>query len=589
MECIFINSISEISEDVIEKACLPVFYSNEKYCNFENSFLIDIKEDRKKEINFDVFNSVIYWGVKKVNEISINDILSLDGFHFWHYNKFRLYFRIRNIFYEIELLKKLKNKGYTNFIVYSDYNYEIEKYVKGIKVSKVKFEKRRSLKKYISLLKYSFVFLFRALSDLCKNGKNVKHFIVDNSIKQPCVKHNGKVEKDNYALGYLFDKLNDDFVILNELVPPKLTEKFKIEKSFLFSKNRRNRTIRTDTILLKGLISLRVRRRYREIIRKIKDKLNYLKINLNTDIDRLIIESLIMFMDSNEMYLLKYLSFQKFFKSSNCISVTATDENGPIARSILDAAKSESKIKIGIQHGAIHGLHPNYVFSRDEQIYLPDFTFVWGKKWFDLLKDIGNFADESLIVTGQIRTDIIPFLTKQIKYEVFTVVYASQPQRDSVLRERTAFEIMKAIKQLPDCKLVIKPHPSEKNADRYFSILAKKIGLSNMEVLDQAELYLTLSQCDLVITSFSTVGTEAIYFNKPLIIYDPLLQDIQNYHKEGVALQAVDSDDIRRFINGFKEKTLEINKSAYNQFIENNAFKIDGKAVDRCLEFFKSL
>ncbi len=588
MECILINSSSLINEKVFDSWEAHVYYTNGRFDNLRNSSLIELDEKVKKEINFDAFNKVIYWGEKEVNNQSVNEILSIEGFNFWQYNKFRIYFHVRNILYEIELIKNLKAKGYKSVILYSDYQYEIQHLVNGINVKRGYFKKPKKLNKYITLAKYLFVFMYRAMSDFFKLGDNIKHLIVDSSILQPCVRHDGKIDYDNYSLVYLFDRLNKDFAILDELIPPKLTERFSINES-LKRKKRDIKTINTDSIIFKGLLSSSIRKKYKEISKEILAKLRLLNSSMNSSVDNLVIESIFTFFPSNKMFLLRYLSFQSFFYKHNYLSVTATDENGPVSRSILDAAKSLSIKVVGIQHGAIHKLHPNYIFSKKEQGCVPDYTFVWGKKWAELLVDFGHYKIESLIITGQIRTDIIPYLARNNKSDLYNVVYASQPQRDSILREKTAMDIMNAIKELPDCKLVIKLHPKEINDENYYNRLAEKVGIDNIIILKQSELYITLAQSDIVITSFSTVGTEAIYFNKPLIIYDPLHQDVQNYIKEGVALKAVNSDDVRKYIIGYKEGSLLIDKEKYKKFIEYNAFRIDGHVVDRCLEFYHSL
>ena len=93
----------------------------------------------------------------------------------------------------------------------------------------------------------------------------------------------------------------------------------------------------------------------------------------------------------------------------------------------------------------------------------------------------------------------------------------------------------------------------------------------------------------MLITYFSTVGTEAVYFYKPLIILDHLKQDIQNYHKENVAFQATNSNELKNYINKILSDDLKINVKAYQNFINKYAYKIDGKVSERCLNFIKNL
>lgn len=589
MDCILINTSATVNKVLIGQLELPVFYSSGDFANVNNSEYLEIDENRKREINIEAFDKVLRWGSVKIEGRNVNDLLSVDGFNFWQYHKFRVYFNVRNILFEIEILQELKEKGYTNITLYSDYTYSVNDFVKDVNINKVEISSAGK-KNYSTIAKYLIVFIIRSLIDVFKQPRGIKHLVVDSSIEQPCIKPDGKIVNDNYTLGYLFDKFGDEFMILDELITPKFNQKFTIKKSYFFNSNKKRKALKTDAILLKGLCSGKVRGKLQLIQNKIISNLDIVKLNVSSPIDILILESINQFLPSNKLYLFRYLSFQKFFSNSNFLSITATDENGPIARAILDAGKSESLITVGVQHGAIHRLHPNYVFTKQEQKFTPDYTFVWGEKWSNLLKKIGNYRSESLLVTGQIRTDIIPFLLKEEnESHKFTVVYASQPQRDSALREKTAVDVMNAVKQIQGCHLKIKLHPNERFDIPYYKKLAEKTGLENIEILNNAELYLTLAESDVVITSFSTVGTEVVYFNKPLIIYDPLKQDLQNYVKEGVGLQAFNSEDIERYLRDVKNGAKVVSYDFYHEFVKNNAFKIDGKVSERCLNFYSSL
>jgi len=102
-------------------------------------------------------------------------------------------------------------------------------------------------------------------------------------------------------------------------------------------------------------------------------------------------------------------------------------------------------------------------------------------------------------------------------------------------------------------------------------------------------LYLLISLSDIMITCFSTVGAETVYFNKPLIILDHLKQDIQGYAREGIALQTSNSKELKNNIEKILTDEISINKTAYQNYIEKYAYKIDGKVADRIIEFLKNL
>ena len=64
---------------------------------------------------------------------------------------------------------------------------------------------------------------------------------------------------------------------------------------------------------------------------------------------------------------------------------------------------------------------------------------------------------------------------------------------------------------------------------------------------------------------------------------------MQGYHKEGVAFQATNDSELKNYIIKILKGDLCINQEAYDKYISRNAYKIDGKASERCLNFIKTL
>ncbi|MFA5418065.1 MAG: hypothetical protein WC341_06360, partial [Bacteroidales bacterium] len=137
--------------------------------------------------------------------------------------------------------------------------------------------------------------------------------------------------------------------------------------------------------------------------------------------------------------------------------------------------------------------------------------------------------------------------------------------------------------------LTVKLHPVEKYDAAYYQDIAVQTGCKNYEIVSHADLYNLINDTDIVVTCFSTVGAESVYFFKPLIILDHLMQDIQNYHRDGIAFQAWNSTTLREYIELFINNKLLIDTKKYNEYIDRYAYKIDGKVADRVLEFILSL
>jgi CDP-glycerol glycerophosphotransferase (TagB/SpsB family) len=289
-------------------------------------------------------------------------------------------------------------------------------------------------------------------------------------------------------------------------------------------------------------------------------------------------------------FLFRYFAARKYFAKSAIKAVIAGDENSPLTKSILDAARFYGIRIIGLQHGNMHDLHPAYLNTPNDRLnhIMPDLTLTWGKYWEQFLIEKGNYPVDSVVSVGQIRTDIIPVLLKAQNQKqanpTEVILFASQPQRDPELRYQAAFDVFKAASKLPNTRLLVKLHPREFADSGYYSAIATEAGCKNYTIDKTSDLYHLIASCDVLITCFSTVGTETVYFYKPLIILDHLKQDIQGYAAEGVAFQATDADSLASILSGIFRGALRVDRTKYDSFIMKYAYKIDGMVALRCIE-----
>src|SRR5665648_875965 len=297
---------------------------------------------------------------------------------------------------------------------------------------------------------------------------------------------------------------------------------------------------------------------------------------------------------SSGFFLFRYFAARNYFKDSGIKAVVAGDENSPLTKSILDAAKFCGIKVIGLQHGTMNDLHPAYLYTANDckNRVMPDLTLTWGKYWEEFLINKGNYPKESVISVGQIRTDIIPVLLKAEKEKqakpIDTIVFASQPQRDPELRCQAAFDVFKEARKLPKAQLIVRLHPRESADSEYYSDIAKVAGCKNYIIDSTSDLYQLIASCNVLITCFSTVGAETIYFYKPLIILDHLSQDIQGYAAEGVAFQATNAGSLTSILSAIFRGTLKVDRAEYDLFIQKYACQIDGKVTERCIEAITS-
>jgi len=564
-----------------------------------------ITREEKKKINHETMKQVLAFGDKLIDGTAVADRLKFDSSSLWYYHKFRAYFRFRNLKYEAHALREYANNSNENIYYFTD-----DRLLGGMEFPENvsiygPARKNKSRRNYFSLFYYFTILLIRGILNLFSGRKFSKpeHIILDVTKRQTFLDMNTlKVKKGNYVLGYMIEQASKDFLILDEAIQPKVTDgaKIKLSKDHLFGKGKRKDRYFGEPVLLKYFASSALRKRRKELENKLNSELQLIA-NACTGEEKALPEIYQSFQGATRFYLIKYLAYKKFFSKHKYKTISSVDENSPAIRCILDAARINGIHTIGIQHGSIHDLHPAYVYTPYDKSRnaFPDHTLVWGEFWKELLVKNGHYRPEQLTVSGQIRTDIIPvllarpfekqYVVPELKSHEKLIVFASQPQRDPGLRKRAALDIMQAVKAMPDAFLLVKLHPNERYDTAYYKDIAGKAGLERIHITLDPDLYLLISVCDVLVTCFSTVGAETIYFKKPLVILDHLRQDIQGYHREGVALRACNKDELKDHLTDLLSGKTGIDQTAYESFIARYAFAIDGKASERALDVIEQL
>lgn len=547
--------------------------------------------DEKKEINYQMMDEVLRFGDFRVGNQRVAELFSIDTASVWHYHKFRVYFAVRNLMYFLQpLLKK--------FDSFNDHIWFVSGDVRPLRklFPEVSFRmppaKDKEPINYRILLSYLVLLNFRTLSYLFTFRKKPEYLLyMTEKYSNVLDKRALKIKQGHHILEYLISELDGRFALLTEVLMPKT----KGKSDYSYSKKQFNRKtgscrkIFVEGFMIKGLLSKKVRRSTtdaQKILRLGYNSVGETELSIN---QRLILELFQSLDSSSRFFLFRYFAARKYFAGSGIKAVIAGDENSPLTKSLLDAAKFCGIKVIGLQHGTMHDLHPAYLYTPTDgkNGVMPDLTLTWGKYWEEFLLAKGNYPAGSVVSVGQIRTDIIPVLTKAESQKEINpterIVFASQPQRDPELRFQAAFDVFKAARSLPNTQLVVKLHPREFDDTDYYAEIAVKAGCKNYTIDKNSDLYQLIASCDVLITCFSTVGTETVYFHKPLVILDHLSQDIMGYAAEGVAFQATNAESLTKILSGIFKGTLRVDRTKYDTFIEKYAYKIDGKVAERCI------
>lgn len=560
--------------------------------------------DAKKLLYSQTLNSLLEFGDKEVLGKAISRWFTFGSMPLWHYQRFRIFFPLRNLMQELAELQQIASRS-EKVICFSSSGLLLE--YPDLPLN-VEFRLGSSSDKQKTNYRVAIVYAcFAALRFIIGafqmfNLRGKQHLLLDRSEKQACIDPlTLRSKPDNYNLSYLFDRSGKRFMVLSEVDIPKFDTKanFRLHRYHFWQRDRMSRTIYGEYILFAGLMHLSLQKEKRKILSDLRQSVDEIgKTNLTPD-ERLIFSFFVQLQRTNGFFILKHLAYLRFFKKHNFITIACIDENSPSVRCILDAGRALGAKTIGIQHGNIGDAQPAYLYTaadRQNRIMV-DYTMVWGDYWKEFLTSKGNYPPDSIHVIGQLRTDVIPLLKKsgmqdirqQLAGNRSLVVFASQPQPDANLRRQAAYDVFYALKDEKDVFVVVKLHPAERYSFDYYNAIANEAGCENYKLVYDIDLYRLIAACQVLITCYSTVGTEAIYFGKPLIILDHLREDLLGYHSQGVAMQATGNEDLKMMVRGFLDGQLTPDENAYESFIGRYAYKIDGHAVDRCLSFIKSL
>ena len=557
---------------------------------------ITLSPEEKKKLNYETMAEVLQFGDVSYNNQTISDLFRIDNASVWHYHKFRVYFAVRNLMYFLKPLEQL-------FISFENHVWFVSADVKPLQKlylevdfrfpaakPKIKFN-LGNLVSYLVLLKYRY---FRYLISSRKNPEYLLYLtekysaVMDKNLLKPKPGH--------HILEYLISGLDDRFCLLTEVLMPK--PKGKSDYSFSWKQFQSSwndhRKIYLEGFLISGYLKRSVREQAKMALQSVRLAYPRAHEAQLSPIQKLTLEIFQSLDKSSGYFLFRYFAARSYFNRSGIKAIIAADENSPLTKSILDAARFCRIKVIGLQHGTMHDLHPAYIYTENdrENRVMPDLTLTWGKYWEEFLIRKGNYPADSVISVGQIRTDIVPILLSAEKQKkakpTDLIVFASQPQRDPDLRYQAAYDVFKAVRKLPKSKLIVKLHPREFTDSEYYDAIAKAARCTNYVLDTTSDLYQLIASCNVLITCFSTVGTETVYFYKPLIILDHLKQDIMGYAAEGVAFHATDADSLTSILSGIFRGTLKINRDKYDLFIQKYAYRIDGKVADRCIEAITS-
>lgn len=519
------------------------------------------------------------------------DQTTFEGIVLWHPVRFGVYHKFKNVLIQKSVLDAL-NKGFEGSTrIYTDQPL-LHEFYSAADIRLVRSSINKS--KTIAPLKFATLFLIRSIVGLIKNGFPQKgKRIVFNTVSHLSLMisaDGAKVIQGVPHIHYFLNKAqtNNAFALVSAM-------KFIGVKDGLFpfwetcnSIYPSARVYHFESFVLASLLSL-------HSLKKLHAYWHGMgRIEL---VDSSLVEQMLLEdfrkrkMQFTYAAVLTLGSFRLMKKMQpKCIG--GDNEHNFVKRPIFGVAKELGIPTYAIQHGDIHRNNFNYRFSQDDPIgqLHPDVTAVWGDQTKESLVHSSHYNPECVQIVGQIRTDVIPELKKRVseneQERTFTVLFASQPFFDQTLRKRMYRDFCESARSLPNVAFIHKPHPGETDWS-FFDKIDNELGFK-VKRSDQ-DLYLLLAQTDVVVTGFSTVGIEAAYFDRDLIVLDYQKEDLAGYVKNKVALQASNNKQLTEFISRISLGDGLLDPSTRQNYIAQRVHAIDGKTAERLEALIESL
>lgn len=280
-----------------------------------------------------------------------------------------------------------------------------------------------------------------------------------------------------------------------------------------------------------------------------------------------------------------YLRLQEYLEVTQPRAIGLASDSHRCARTTTFLARQMDIPTLVVQHGATVG----------RSAYVPvhaDRIAVWGKLSADWFRS-NDVPDDKIAITGQPRTDRIDRYRQRRRpsnNNRLRVVLATNPIGDRANRSLVKI-VGEGCHKVSECiDLSVKLHPGK--GDREFL----KAEMSPYPVLgtivQQADLYALLAETDVVITTQSTVGIEALAMGCKLI--EVKINDIVTgipYSDYECVWQVETSEDlamaIRATLNG-SERWEQISRRA-NQFVQDYLGALDGQSGERVVSELQRL
>jgi hypothetical protein len=265
-----------------------------------------------------------------------------------------------------------------------------------------------------------------------------------------------------------------------------------------------------------------------------------------------------------------------FDNNKNVRSVVLNSDVHKISRAFVFYCKERNIKTYVLQHGA-----PVGHFG-----YLPVYTdkmFNWGSYSYDWFVK-NNTPREKLIITGTPKTDDINSIgLKEIDFssDSISLLVVLNPIGEDLCR--VFLRTIKEFLQISNKKyeLVIKLHPSSKS---YKNLPAEILDGVNYKLFHLEDLHSLIKVSDILISTPSTAGSEAIAHYKPLLtMHFEEIKYTLAYESYDCNIKFYDAESLLSCLEDEQQLTSKLIN--YDGFLKDYFYKLDGESSSRIWNF----
>ena len=265
-----------------------------------------------------------------------------------------------------------------------------------------------------------------------------------------------------------------------------------------------------------------------------------------------------------------------FAKNKGIQSVILNSDVHKISRVFVFYCKKRNIKTYVLQHGAPVG-HFGYL-----PVYA-DKMFNWGSYSYDwFIKN--NTSKDKLVITGTPKTDDInPILKKKVNFlsDSISLLIVLNPIGEDLCR--IFLRTIKEFIQISNNKyeLLIKLHPS---SNSYKNLPSEILDGINYQLYHLEDLHSLIKDTDVLISTPSTAGAEAIAFYKPLLTmhFDEIKYTLA-YESYDCNIKFYDADSLLVCLED--ERKLNSKLINYDGFLQDYFYKLDGNSAIRIKDY----